>query len=394
MKAKAHIWLIGELLWGALVWCCVFGPVLWKQTDTQDRTLTETKTPPVAAPERQGLLNNAVRRIDGALAQTLGVLDQPASSIRFLAVERYTVPVEVASEPGDTSLVQRLQISLQEPVLRFLLTLRHALKAAGKDLFLSWEQDGHVALGVNGLQTHELELIPEGNRPATLPSGSGRLALVLYDNGTDELLVQDLLALKLPVAVSFAASGPSVRNAADAVYRAGGDVLVQLPLESRKRQASTGIGNIASDMSSEQMLALEREALRMIPHAVGVSTTGGEQFVTDRRAVQHLCQSLARNGVFLLDTVPHPASLLHDAAPSYGVMSLRRTVRLDGRMDKASVRARLEEAARYAEEYGQAVAVGRLQPVVLEVLREWKKDLETLPLIPLRQLVWSGGTGR
>ncbi len=86
--------------------------------------------------------------------------------------------------------------------------------------------------------------------------------------------------------------------------------------------------------------------------------------------------------------------MLYDVARAAGLPTVRRAVFLDTVPDKAGILAQLDKAAQYARTHGQAIAIGHPLPATIAALREWSRVRSgSVPVVPLRQLVWPREVG-
>jgi polysaccharide deacetylase 2 family uncharacterized protein YibQ len=111
----------------------------------------------------------------------------------------------------------------------------------------------------------------------------------------------------------------------------------------------------------------------------------GSRFTTDKASVEAFCAVAAEQGLFVLDSLTHPRSLLARQAVQQGLAAYRRAVFLDDPLSRDAIKNALREAEQLARKHGQAIAIGHPQPETLEVLREWLRTRDTdIRLVPLR----------
>ncbi len=398
----AHFWLVGELLWGAALWMLIFGPAAFSDAEGQVPFPPEVRLPvappetPPCIPEDETTLAAGVRLADAALLQAMQQLGVETSGVQFLAVEERTTPAPAEGAAGERYLFQHVQIALECPALRFMLALRGVLQRFGEGLRLFWEPRGRVYISVNNIPTHEISLVGQGVLPVNLAVyGGGGVAIVIDDIGENMEAVQDLLALDFPVALAVWPRSSHAREAAESGYAAGRDILIHQPMEPlRYPQIKPGPGALMTGMSRAETAILVRDSLRRVPHAVGINNHMGSRLTANRESVQAFCQSLSQTGLFVLDSVTHPASVLYDVARAAGLPAVRRAVFLDTIPDKASILVQLDKAAQYARTHGQAIAIGHPLPATIAALREWSHARNrSVPVVPLRQLVWPREVG-
>jgi polysaccharide deacetylase 2 family uncharacterized protein YibQ len=101
--------------------------------------------------------------------------------------------------------------------------------------------------------------------------------------------------------------------------------------------------------------------------------------------VRLFCEIVADSGLFVLDSVTHPASVLYEEAYAAGIPAVRRDIFLDDKPEKAAVLAHLHEATRRALSGRQVIAIGHPRADTLAALREWNSTRDPeLRLLALR----------
>jgi polysaccharide deacetylase 2 family uncharacterized protein YibQ len=146
-----------------------------------------------------------------------------------------------------------------------------------------------------------------------------------------------------------------------------------------------GPNPLRAGMPRNRMEAVFRQNLARVPYAEGLNNHMGSRFTSQLGDVRLFCEIVADSGLFVLDSVTHPASVLYEEARAAGIPAARRDVFLDAKPGKAAVLARLREAARLALHGKQVIAIGHPRPDTLAALREWNRTRDPgLRLLSLR----------
>jgi len=214
--------------------------------------------------------------------------------------------------------------------------------------------------------------------------GAG-LVIVMDDLGENMQAIHALLALRIPIAFAIWPHARLAREAALAAHAAGCSVLIHQPMEALHETAKPGPNPLRVGMPRDRMEAIFRQNLARVPHAEGLNNHMGSRFTSQPEDVRLFCTIMADSGLFVLDSVTHPASVLYEEAHAAGIPAARRDIFLDDAPGKAAVLARLREATRLAQHGKCVIAIGHPQADTLAALREWNSTRDPgLRLLPLR----------
>ena len=197
------------------------------------------------------------------------------------------------------------------------------------------------------------------------------LAIVIDDLGENMQTVRALLELRIPLAFAIWPHARFARETALAAHAAGCVILIHQPMEALGAASKPGVDSLRAGMSHDRMEAIFRQSLARVPHADGLNNHMGSRFTTRPEDVRLFCKIMADSGLFVLDSVTHPASVLYEEAHAAGIPAARRAVFLDAKPGKAVVLAQLREATRLALHGKQVIAIGHPRADTLAALREW-----------------------
>ena len=220
--------------------------------------------------------------------------------------------------------------------------------------------------------------------PAHTPDRAG-LAIVIDDMGENMQAVYALLTLRIPLGFAVWPHARFARETALAAHHAGCAILIHQPMEALDAKAGPGPNPLRVGMPRSRMEAIFRQNLARVPYAEGINNHMGSRFTSRPRDVRLFCEIMADSGLFVLDSVTHPASVLYEEAHAAGIPAARRDVFLDAGTGKAAVLAQLREATRLALHGKQIIAIGHPQTDTLAALREWNNTRDPgLRLLSLR----------
>lgn len=333
---------------------------------------------------RDAPLDDAIRQADFALIQTLARLGLDRSRLSLLS-SRLVNPPEDADRPRR---FQRIRLFLNGPAADFAAALQENLEAWAERASLETVSPTNLRLLVDGKPSHELFLTLPGDVFVPPPAADEpRLTIVIDDLGANVPAAKALLELDLPITFSIIPSTSHAAETARLAARAGQEVLIHQPMEAMQAPfIKAGPGALTLAMTPEAMRRTLERHVAALPEATGLNNHMGSRLTRDAAASRLVAEEADRAGLLILDSLTHPASVLHDTARDYGLTAFRRDVFLDdGSPGVQSVRRMLEQAERTAKAKGRAIAIGHPRPETLAALKEWAHDRDgSVALVPLR----------
>jgi polysaccharide deacetylase 2 family uncharacterized protein YibQ len=207
-------------------------------------------------------------------------------------------------------------------------------------------------------------------RPQPAPDARGRLAILVDDAGQNFELVDAVTALADEVGVAVLPFLPKSTETATAVHKAGHEVWLHLPMEPMNGSADPGPGAVLVSMDTASIRTAVHSALNSIPFAVGVNNHMGSRATADLKTMTWVMQELSARGMAFIDSRTTVKTVAEEAARAQGVPVARRHVFLDNRRDAAAIRTQLDEAVYRCRLDGEAIAIGHLDAVTLQVLAD------------------------
>ena len=269
-----------------------------------------------------------------------------------------------------------------------------------------WPTDGgsEATEGPSGPQPEPGSAPLPGSEPATPPPSAStdafaplrprvaraRLAIVIDDWGYDWRAADAFFSLDAPLTVAVIPFLPHSRDQALEARRRGFEVLVHLPMQPQDPSLDPGPNAITTDLPDDEIRRRVELAIEAVPNAVGVNNHMGSRATADRRVMEQVLATVARRGLFFLDSHTTPNSVVGEVAREIGVPWAQNNLFLDGVRDVEAVRRRLELGVRRAMEQGQAIVIGHVQPVtaaaVASILPELRRQgIEVVPVSELLQ---------
>lgn len=208
-------------------------------------------------------------------------------------------------------------------------------------------------------------------RPQPAPGARGRLAILLDDAGQNDDLVSEAAALPPQIGIAVLPFLPRTAETANAMYAAGHEVWLHLPMEPQNYPADNpGPGAVLVSMSTDELRTTVHSALNNVPHVVGVNNHMGSKATADLKTMTWIMQELSVRGMSFIDSRTTTRTVAEKAARAQGVPTNRRHVFLDNVRTAEAISSQLAEAVYRCRIDGAAIAIGHLDPVTVQVLAE------------------------
>jgi polysaccharide deacetylase 2 family uncharacterized protein YibQ len=195
-----------------------------------------------------------------------------------------------------------------------------------------------------------------------------RIVILIDDLGNTRAPMRTLA--RLPFIVNGAVLPQTVHAAmiSEQIRRAGGDVLLHLPLEPQDSQNDPGPGALFVTMPAEVRRITLAADWNSVPGRIGFNNHMGSRFTSDAGAMDELAAASVGMAPLFIDSRTVPGSLAARAMLRHGIAALGRTEFLDDDPSLEAVSARLEAAIQSAKRDGVAIAIGHPNRSTLRVL--------------------------
>lgn len=215
-------------------------------------------------------------------------------------------------------------------------------------------------------------------------------ALVLDDMGQELAPARRLLALPCPITFAVLPHLPHSRTVAEEAHRAGREVMLHWPMQPQPNgEARPGPGEIRVEMSGEEVERTLEENLSTVPYARGANNHMGSLATADPRLMSHVMRTLARRGLYFVDSRTTGSSVALDEARRNGLPALYRSVFLDGTPTEEYTLGQLRQLVRVVEQQDAALAIGHPYPSTLSALERFLPEFERrdIRLVPVSRLL-------
>lgn len=233
-----------------------------------------------------------------------------------------------------------------------------------------------------------------GTEPSAVPVIA--ISIIIDDLGNN--LSQGRRALRLPgsVACAILPHTPHAARLAREVHTSGKEVILHLPMESED-DAELGPGSLSANMHADDINTALDQALRTVPHAVGISSHMGSYLTKQPQPMRWLMHALARRGgLYYVDSRTTADTVAAKIATEFGVPNLERNVFLDEDRGHGAIERQFERLLELAERHGAALAIGHPYPETLAFLEGRLAQLSNtyVRLVPPSQLLNQTSSGK
>lgn len=346
---------------------------------------------------------DASRQVDYALAQTFLRLGMDLSRLELLQTEprlyQDTTPPPLTSPDSgklphpEPYLFQRLRVHLPGTAPDFITVLDGNLEAwADRAVLEQAKRQGRTLLRVlvAGMPTHEIFLQPAGTVFVPAPQHDDpRLTVVIDDVGENLDALAELLHLDIPITISVLPYTAHAEEAATAAAVAGQEVLLHQPMEPMQSPyVNPGQGALLMNMTPDAMRETMRRNIARVPQAVGVNNHMGSRATKDSAVARLVAEEAASAGLFVLDSLTAPDSVLYREARNAGVTAYKRHFFIDdGSPTRRGILNILREAEQTALRHGRAIVIGHPRPETIAALKEWVHERDSaVSVVPLRYM--------
>jgi uncharacterized protein len=242
-------------------------------------------------------------------------------------------------------------------------------------------------------KVHRDVVIPKPT-PPTIPSPPApfpalpKVVIVIDDLGYHKQLGVEFIELEAPITFSFLPQAPYAKEMAVLAYQKGKETLIHLPMEPKTYpEADPGPGTLLVGMSSEEVQTILIKDLAEFPYVKGANNHMGSRFTENPEKMGLVLAVLKRRGLFFLDSITTPQSVVPAVASELGVKYIHRDLFLDNVVEKEAIRLQLHKVVEQARARGSAIVCGHPYPLTLQTLKEELPRLQKeVQLVTLAQL--------
>jgi len=257
-----------------------------------------------------------------------------------------------------------IDITLNRPLQEEQIRYAFAPLAEMEDVKVDFEGTSKIVISIN---SHEWEL---NFHKRTAPEKKlARVAIIVDDMGMDMEVARRLASINEDLTFSVMPFQAHTQGVANLLHSRGKEILLHMPMEGANGK-NPGQGAIYRDMDPEQALNLMKDAMNVVPHAVGVNNHMGSEVTQSPEIMRSLLTCIRDKGLFFVDSVTTGKTVCGEVASELHVPFEARDVFLDNEQNYAYVAGQLDELAVWAKRHGKAIAICHPHPVTVQVLAD------------------------
>ena len=217
-----------------------------------------------------------------------------------------------------------------------------------------------------------------------------KIAILIDDIGYDTGALRRLLAIEAPLAFSVLPRLPHSRSSAEAVHRAGKEVLLHLPMEPHGYpDRDPGRGALFVSMTAREIRKTLEENMKSVPRAEGVNNHMGSKFMEEREPLRVVLDVLRGRGFYFVDSVTTDASVARELAAEQNLRFAPRDLFIDDAEDRGWARIHLERLLETRSEWNELLLIGHPYPETVAALEEMIPRFQSrgIEFVPLSALV-------
>jgi uncharacterized protein len=216
-----------------------------------------------------------------------------------------------------------------------------------------------------------------------------KIAIIIDDLGYQTEIVERILNLNFPVAVSVLPFLSHSQLVAQMGKEKGMTVLLHLPMEPHNSGVNPGQGAIFSTMSEEDIRNKVSSNLLNLPNIDGINNHMGSKVTENEEIMRVVLTEIKKRGMFFVDSMTSPNSVGYKLSKEMGIKTAYRSVFLDNEKDLDYIRNQVKLLKEYAIRNGSAIAIGHPYCNTVDVLYEMDSLLQSegIEIVNLKELL-------
>ncbi len=201
--------------------------------------------------------------------------------------------------------------------------------------------------------------------------GRPQVAIIIDDIGYDRQLLNQLLALDIPLTFSVLPQSPFFQSSVKAIRTRGHEIMLHQPMEPEEYpDVDPGPGALLASMSPDDLIAQLNRNLDALPDVRGVNNHMGSRLTAESPRMYQVFSVLKERRLYFVDSRSTVATVCRPSARMFQVPFAERDIFLDHFQEAGFVRKQFQALMREANKHRQAVAIGHPYPVTVDILRE------------------------
>ncbi|GAA0337464.1 divergent polysaccharide deacetylase family protein [Bacillus carboniphilus] len=201
------------------------------------------------------------------------------------------------------------------------------------------------------------------------------LAIVIDDLGNDMKGTEEMLMLPTKLTVAVMPFMPTTKEDAELAHKYGHEVILHLPMQPKRGKKSwLGPGAITTDLSNEEIRKRVEDAIKDVPHIVGMNHHMGSKATEDERVMRIVLEVCKEKGLFYLDSMTSSKSVVEKLAKELNVPYLENDFFFDDVYTTRHISKQANLLAHKIPENEQPIAIGHVGitgPKMVTVLKQF-----------------------
>lgn len=205
---------------------------------------------------------------------------------------------------------------------------------------------------------------------ADMSTYAGKICLIIDDFGYNlNGVVQSFLEMDISATFAVLPGHAYTRKVADLADKAGFEVMVHMPMESRDYRVGEDRFILKRGLTKKEIRQRLRNALLEIPQAKGVNNHQGSSVTESRRMMKEVAEVLKLEGKYFVDSRTSARSVVVDQMKRADVLVAERTVFIDYEDNQEVVKKQMKLLEKSAREMGIAIGIAHPRENTLKVFQ-------------------------
>ncbi|MFL6518518.1 MAG: divergent polysaccharide deacetylase family protein, partial [Bacillus sp. (in: firmicutes)] len=188
-----------------------------------------------------------------------------------------------------------------------------------------------------------------------------KAAIIIDDFGGGTGGVRDFLEGGIPITAAVMPFTENSTEHAEWAHKYHIEVMIHLSMEPKRGKRSwLGPRPITNDLSAAEVRQIVEDAVKDVPHAVGINNHMGSLAVENEEIVRAIVEVAKERRLFIIDSATSPNTKFPKIAKELGVPILKRDVFLDDISSSSHVRQQMIRLAKVTEIKGTGIAIGHV----------------------------------
>ena len=231
------------------------------------------------------------------------------------------------------------------------------------------------------------------SRPFNVLETRPQIAILITDLGLSETHTEMAVELPGSMTLAFAPYSQKTKDWIQQARDGGHEVMLTLPMEPIDFPMSDpGPFALMSALDAKQNIEKLNWVMSRATGYVGMVNFQGSKFNSNKDKLRPVFGELAQRGLIYVETKETVVSIVPELGNEMNVPALSVDVILDQPPIRSEINARLRETEALAKRRKYAIALARPNPVTLDRLKSWSRDLgeKGLALIPVSAVIAAG----